>query len=111
MVCRLFNFWNSFPESFEPEKTPLSLAPSPSKNQTKLGFSLSPSSPTSGQQLREFLDSLGGGIQARRELGALRPFGELKKEGKIEDLGVLHHFGGLKEDVAHIYNLARQVYT
>jgi hypothetical protein len=44
------------------------------------------------------------------KLGALPHLGELKKEGKIEDLGVLHHFGGLKEDVAHIYNLARQVY-
>jgi hypothetical protein len=44
------------------------------------------------------------------KLGALPHLGELKKEGKIEDLGVLHHFGGLKEDVALISNQARQVY-
>jgi hypothetical protein len=45
------------------------------------------------------------------KLGALPHLGELKEEGKLGDLGVLHHFGGPKEGVAHIFNLARQVYT
>jgi hypothetical protein len=45
------------------------------------------------------------------KLGTLPHLGELKKEGKLGDQGVLHHFGGLKEDGAHIHNLARQVYV
>jgi len=44
------------------------------------------------------------------KLGALYHLGELKEEGKLEDLGVLHHLGGLKKDVAPTFNQARQVY-
>jgi hypothetical protein len=75
-----FPFW--FPESRNQREHPFSLASPLPKIKPKLGFSLSLSSPTSGQQLEEFLDSLGGGIQARRELGVLHPFEELKEGGQ-----------------------------